>query len=113
MRNKVFIPQVPRSRDKASGDWIYKDLSATAAYGEPVVLLGAGPLSIATEDLVQDLHRGLVEFSDDDYLVAAGHPAAIAAAAAIAAEVNSGRLALLVWDNRLEQYIETRLDTRR
>jgi hypothetical protein len=47
----------------------------------------------------------LKDFSDDDYLLAAGDPSAIAVAGAVAAEANRGRFKLLKWDKSNKGYI--------
>ena len=48
--------------------------------------------------------RMLANFSDDDYLLLTGDPAAIALAAAVAARHNSGRFKMLKWDRQEAKY---------
>lgn len=61
------------------------------------VVLDSGP----TVDMI---HRKLRDFSDKDYLIAIGDPAAIGIACAVAAAKNDGRFKLLKWDRQEGRY---------
>ena len=60
--------------------------------------------------VVRALREKLAGFSDDDYLVPIGDPAIMAAAAAIAASFNHGRVRLLKWDRERRIYWPVQLD---
>ena len=57
------------------------------------------------------LDRKLRTFNDDDYLLLAGDPVAIALASAIAARTNGGRLKMLKWDREQNMYFPLEADT--
>jgi hypothetical protein len=50
------------------------------------------------------LKSKLKDFSDDDYLLAMGDPAAIAIASIIAGDVNNGVVNILKWDRENRAY---------
>lgn len=52
----------------------------------------------------------LQSFSDDDYLLCIGDPAAIGMACAEAARVNNGRYKLLKWDRQEKRYYVVQVD---
>lgn len=80
------------------------DYSSAGEYGPIVTLLAAYDklydMDLTRRKLFSKLHK----FSELDYLLLTGHPAAIALAAMIAAEVNNGRVKVLIWDRRLKRY---------
>lgn len=114
MSSKVYIVQEPTKWDAASGTRVaVQDLTPASVFGKLEVLLPSGQLPILTDPLIGTLRHKLRDFCDDDYLLAAGDPLAIACAAAIAAEINNGRFKLLRWDRRAKQYIEFSVNVRR
>ena len=107
----VYIPQETVRRN-ANGDFepVY-DLSPALSYGSLEVLRSSMPVGI-DEDLIGLLRGKMKEFGDDDYIVAIGDPAVIAAAIMVASRINNGRVKLLRWDRRTRQYLTTQLDAR-
>lgn len=106
----VYIPQASRRR-LVNGEWQdVHDFSSCQTYGHLRVLLPSGPVMTATSPMVHQLRRALQQFGDADYLVAAGDPAAIAAAAMVAARVNNGRVHVLRWDRKLGAYLPVLVD---
>lgn len=93
-----------------------KDLSPAAAFGELRVLYeahrAAGAAGLPTKnagkfysDMVDRLwDAGLRDYTQDDYLLPIGDPAAIAAAGALAALAGNGKFRMLCWDNRYNEY---------
>ena len=91
----VFITQELRGRD----------ITDATAFGELEILLPAGEqASYSTQPTIRRMIRKLSKFSDDDYLLLAGDPAAIALAASIAARFNAGRYKMLKWARQQEKY---------
>lgn len=80
-------------------------------FGDIEILLPMNaPSVLSMGPLVRDLKRKLKTFSDKDYLILMGNPAAIGAAVAIAADANLGRVKMLVWDRQECTYYPTQLD---
>ena len=73
-------------------------------YGDLELLLPAKTnLMLSTGPEVNRLKRKLLDFSDDDYLLLMGDPAAIGVCCAIAAQKN-GRYSVLKWDRQHMTY---------
>ncbi len=109
-RPRVFVVQEPLKRNADGELERFMDLTKVAQYGQPIVCLKSGKVTLSPGPTIDRLWEVLKDFSDDDYLVAVGDPSAIAVAAAIAAEVNNGRFKLLKWDKRLSLHIEVDYD---
>mgnify|MGYP004701045945 CR=1 FL=1 len=106
-RGKVFIPQEPMKRDRITGEMMpVMDFRKALEYGELVVCLQGGRIALSTAPMVRQLEEVLRDFCDDDYLLAAGNPTAIAVAGAIVARNNLGRFKMLNWDKESKQYIK-------
>ena len=63
-----------------------------------------------SQPVVLKLRDRLREFSDEDYILASGDPAAIGLVCAIAAERNHGKFKMLKWDRQSSCYYEVSLD---
>lgn len=87
------------------------DVRPAMEYGQIEVLVQqqAEP-ALAPVPLVQSLRHALRNFSDEDYLLPTGSPAAIACAAMVASRYNQGRVKMLLWDRELKRYYETQLE---
>jgi len=111
--SKVYIVQEPMRRNRDTGEMEpMMDLSPAAAYGELVVLIKTHKLPLMTAPFIGTLRAGLKDFCDDDYILPTGAPATIAMAGAVAADINRGRINLLVWDKQTHQYIKISGDLR-
>ncbi len=107
MSGKVFIVQEPLRRNSKNGELErLMDLSPAAVYGDLKTLIKSGKIPFQGDPLIYNLRRGLKDFSDDDFILPVGSPAAIAFAGAIAAEANRGQLNVLVWDREARSYIK-------
>jgi hypothetical protein len=107
----VYITQEVLKLDDKSGAYTPQyNLTPALKYGEPVVLAPHGLTLISTEPLVRRIRSKLVNFNDDDYILALGDPAIIGIACSIASEINDGRYRLLKWDRETRQYIPVRID---
>lgn len=74
-------------------------------FGEISVLLPKGSqVMFSPGPAVAELDRKLSNFSDDDYLLCIGDPAAIGIACAVACKWNQGRVTLLKWDRQEADY---------
>tara|TARA_R100000781_G_scaffold84721_1_gene52171 strand:+ start:268 stop:603 length:336 start_codon:yes stop_codon:yes gene_type:complete len=90
-----------------------KNLVPAQKYGELELLLPARTnLMLSTGPEVQKLKRKLNSFSDEDYLLLIGDPAAIGLCCAIAASA-SGRFSVLKWDRQEMTYYPVTFDIRR
>ena len=80
------------------------NLAPARRYGEITVILPGGKVMLHPIPMVRELQKKLRKFSDDDYLLPIGDPAAIAAAGHIAAKNNGGRFKMLKWDRQEKCY---------
>lgn len=71
----------------------------------PQVQIGFSP-----GPMVNKMKRVLKGFSNDDYLLLIGDPAAMGIAAALASEYNNGRFRFLKWDKREMKYYPVAVD---
>lgn len=108
----VFVTHEPTKWDEAAQRHVpLFNLTPASAYGTLEVLMPAGASLINTVPMVRFMRDKLAKFSDEDYILPVGDPASIAAACAIAAEMNSGRVKLLRWDRQSRNYLVIKLDT--
>ena len=104
MTGRVFVVNEPLHRNARGGLESKYDLTRARSYGDLVPLLeGRVPLTLGP--IISMLRSKLRDFSDEDHLLAVGAPTAIAWAAVVAAQVNSGRIKILVWDRDSRSYI--------
>ena len=78
-------------------------MSATI-FGELKLLLPAGQIALSAGPTVSRLRKGLKDFTNEDYLLLVGDPAAIGIATAVAATLNQGKVNLLKWDRQERKY---------
>lgn len=92
----VYIVQEMRGRD----------VTDATNFGDLEILITADEqtASFSTQPTIRKLNRMLANFSDEDYLLLTGDPAAIALAAAVAARQNNGRFKMLKWDRQTAKY---------
>lgn len=111
MRNKCYIIQEPMKRDPGSGVMVpVMDFRKVLEYGDPVVCLPTGRVSLSPGPMIDNLREKLKDFTDDDYIVSVGDPTAIFAAAMVASDINNGRVKALKWDKDSRQYIVVQID---
>jgi hypothetical protein len=97
----VYITQEVRGRD----------FSDALSFGDIEVLVPAiEQATLSTQPVVRRMLRSLFKFTDEDYLLLAGDPVAIATAAALAAYHNRGRFKVLKWDRLSEKYLPLQVD---
>lgn len=103
----VYIVQEPLKRHPGHGGVELKySLEPARAFGALKVLLSWDDVRHPTNMslICSRLRAGLRGFSADDYLLLTGNPAAIAAAAILAAQESQGLIKALSWDNRKLEY---------
>lgn len=81
-----------------------RNLLPATKFGEIKILLPPGQIIFSSAPVVQRLRRELRTFSNEDYLLMIGDPAAIAVAGAMASYINGGRMKLLKWDKQEQTY---------
>ena len=108
--SKVFVLQEPTKRDEAGNLVPLMDFSALSEYGEKVVCLPPGRVSLTPGPTVDILTEVLRNFTDDDYIVSVGDPSAIFIAAMVVGRQNRHRCKLLKWDKDKRKYICIQVD---
>jgi len=109
---KVYVVQIPKRRDLESGRLVpVVDISPAATFGEfsSPLFPGTG-VSFMTQNDVHEVRKRLKEYTDDDFILAVGDPAAIGLSMALAAEVNLGRVNVLRWDKKRRAYVNLKFD---
>jgi hypothetical protein len=110
-QSRVFIVQEPMKRDQESGAMVSAfNFNRASEYGELIVLLPGGNVALSTAPTLFRLKEQLHDFNDDDFLIAAGDPSAIAMAVAVASAKNNGRFQLLKYDRDARAYIKVAID---
>lgn len=80
-------------------------------FGELVFLLPPQvQIGFSPGPMVNKMKRVLRDFTDVDFLLLIGDPAAMSIAAALAAQYNRGRFRLLKWDKREMKYYPIAVD---
>jgi hypothetical protein len=87
------------------------DLRPAMEFGELEILAPAGNTLLNTVPLIRSLRDKLRNFSDDDLILPMGDPAIIMLVGIIAAEVNHGRIRVLRWDKKRQEYHTITLQT--
>lgn len=101
---KVFIPQMPARFDRDSKLWIPTiNTSPAEEHGEIVELTPPAAGRLHTAPLVAAVRDGLRGATREDWLLAAGNPTIMAAAAIFFAR-QTGALRMLVWDRITRRY---------
>ena len=97
----VYITQEMRGRD----------ITDATSVGDGEILLPAKEqASYSTQPTIKRMIRKLSKFTDEDYLLLAGDPAAIALAAALASQYNRGKFKMLKWDRQEGKYYPLEAD---
>jgi len=90
---------------------INHDITSALDFGKIEVLLPSGSqIAFSPGPTVRRISRKLRKFSDEDFLLLIGDPAAIGIACAIASELNNGRLKMLKWSRKENRYYPVLID---
>lgn len=88
-----------------------KNILGASDFGEIKMLLPSdNQIIFSPGPTTFELKNKLQKFSDLDYIIPIGDPAAIAIACMVAAENNKGRLKLLKWDRQESRYYPLQID---
>ena len=87
-------------------DFGTKNISGALRFGQIKVLLPPNrQIVLSSAPTVARLREGLNGFSDEDYLLLMGEPAAIGIACSIASHINAGKFKMLKWDRQEALYL--------
>ena len=104
----VFAVQQQMRFDQAKGELVprFTSIKKAERWGEIEYLLSPSAHPFNPELVLGDLHEKLSRFSDSDYLLLIGNPGLIGMATSLAAYYNEGRVRLLQWSGRHNEYTE-------
>lgn len=101
----VYLPQIPLMRDKDNGKLVNRfDLTDAKRWGTICPLLDPFENPQNAEEIIDILHEKLQDYSDSDYIVAAGNPAILGWTVAICAYYNGGHVRMLQWSKQKREY---------
>lgn len=102
---------MPHFRDRSTGQLVPKyDLTAAQCHGEIVELLSPTAKPFNPGPIIDELYIKLKEFNDDDHIICIGNPILLSLAVSIAADVNDGRVGLLQWHGKKQEYESVEVD---
>lgn len=111
--NRVFVIQEKVRKDRSTGEMVPQfDFKPAQKFGTLQVLLSSAASLMAPVPTIRLLREKLRDFDDSDFLIAVGDPTAIAAACMVASDVNRGRVKLLKWDSKYNEYYATQIDVK-
>ena len=104
----VFAVQQQMRFDQTSKELVprFTSIKKAERWGEIVYLLSPSAHPFNPDLVLGDLHEKLSGFNDEDYLLLIGNPGLIGMATALAAYYNEGRVKLLQWSGRHNEYTE-------
>lgn len=111
--SNVYVVQQPSYYDRGRKEWVPKyDLTAAETFGDLIYLLGPGNIyHERLENTISVLQKRLMDYTDEDHLLAVGDPVAIATAAIIASKNTKGDISLLKYDRITNQYESYKIKT--
>lgn len=104
----VYVPQMPmRFNDLTKELEPLFNLGPAAVLGEIEYIFPTNDKNamLLPQQAVNKARHALRNYSDEDYILPVGDPAAIGMVAATAAYFNNGRIKMLKWDRSSSQYI--------
>ncbi len=112
MTGRVFVVQRPAYFDRNRRGWVNKyDLTPAEKFGELVFLLRPGNIyRDKLEGALNSLKEQLLDFGEEDCILAVGDPVAIAATVMIASVYTGGRVRLLKYDRQSGEYCAYEID---
>jgi len=107
---QVYVPQEPRFR-QPDGSWKTVDMLQLLDFGSVEVLLEPGEqVTFNSAATVRRIAAKMLNYREQDFVVAAGDPVAIMIAGAFAAAANRGRFTILKWDRQERRYFKVPVD---
>lgn len=104
----VYAVQQQMRFDQAKGELVprFTSIKKAERWGDIVYLLSPSAHPFNPDLVLGDLHEKLSSFNDEDHLLLIGNPGLIGMATALAAYYNEGRVKLLQWSGRHNEYTE-------
>lgn len=104
----VYAVQQQMRFDQAKGELVprFTSIKKAERWGDIVYLLSPSAHPFNPDLVLGDLHEKLSGFNDEDHLLLIGNPGLIGMATALAAYYNEGRVKLLQWSGRHNEYTE-------
>lgn len=103
--SRVFVVQKHLKLDE-DGNLVPKfDFSAAEKFGHIEYLLGPSASPFNVDNILDDLHEKLSDFSTRDFILLVGNPVFIGLATAVAASYAGGNINLLQWSGKDRGYI--------
>lgn len=112
MKAKVYVPQIPRRRDKETDKFVPTvNITPAEEHGEIVVLLPSNASFYAVGDLVDQLRPQMKAYSyaNGDSIVAIGDPSIMAVVLGMVGALH-GKFYLLKWDKMTGHYSKSKVD---
>jgi hypothetical protein len=107
----VFVVQRQHKLVQATNELVPKfDLTPAEKYGELIFLLSPTARPYNPQPVIDDLRRSLAGYTSDDYLLLIGNPVLIGLAMSVAARSGDGRVKLLQWSGKKQEYIPIEVD---
>jgi hypothetical protein len=106
----VYVVQKQMHLDREKQEYVERfDLSPAKEYGELKYLLSPTAAPFRPESVLEDLYKGLEDFTDEDYLLLVGNPVLIGLASSVAA-MKSGTVNFLQWSGKDQRYLSIRAE---
>lgn len=106
---KVFLPKVVERYDGTAGALVPAfDFSAATRFGALVEVLKPEDNLTFLQRFIPKIKEALENFTEDDYFLAVGDPAVIAACSGIILK-NQQSMKILKWDRKLRDYFITEI----
>jgi hypothetical protein len=108
---RVFIPQEPHKWDAMTGTQVpLYNFGPALRYGTLVVCLPPNVSFQMTSPVATALLEKMRDFRETDYLIAVGSPLVILLSGHIALTKTGGKLNLLTFDRRENEYLNNRIE---
>ena len=104
----VYAVQHQMKYDQTKGELVprFTSINKAKRWGEIDYLLSPSAHPFNPELVLGDLHEKLSGFNDNDLLLLIGNPALIGMATSIASYYNDGKVRLLQWSGKHNEYTE-------
>lgn len=108
-KSKVFLPKVVERYDTVAGSLVPAfDFSAATRFGALSEILHPEDDLTFLQRYIPKIKEALEDFTEDDYFLAVGDPAVIAACSGIILK-NQQSMKILKWDRKLRDYFVTEI----
>lgn len=105
--SKVYAVQNQLRMDTYKGELVPKfDYRPAEEYGEVEFLLSPNAGPFQSRSVLNELHKKLCNFSEEDFLLLIGNPVLIGLATAVAADYSDGNINFLQWSGKDRRYVK-------